>query len=381
METLSRRKSGLFRGIMAVGTIMVCLIALCAYYGYLAFADPFVRVPIRVVGAFPVAEDAELGFGALIDGESRWVDARSGLDYHMFTDRRGARVDRPGQQTPERVDILTIGGSFAYGPGVENEGTFSSILGRETGKTVANVAFSSYGTVQSLQLWRRNRDLRPKYVIYPIIDDHLRRNLSPCAPSLSPYCLPVAHVVFDPATGSPSIAPPPWEHRISAEMRAAFLRDVVFTDRVGLADVLWKARMDLYRIEDLRAYRYDDSPELRRRAAAYLFGLLAREVVDAGARLLVVYIPQINRAGTLLPPSEELQAAIVGQPLSFLDLTPVMAREQAVPGQPPLFIPADRHPSAAGHCVIAEAIRQTWFAADVSSAGAAKEATACGATP
>ncbi len=198
-------------------------------------------------------------------------------------------------------------------------------------------------------------------MIYAIIADHLRRNLSPCAPSISAYCLPVASVTFDAATGKPSIAPPSLRGSIPAGLRGRFLREVVFTDHVGPADVLWKARMDLQRIATLGTFRYEDTPARRQAAADFLLGALAAEVSGSGARLLVVYIPETNRRGVLTPPSDALRAALAGKPLSFLDLTPEIERYQQVAGRPPLFIPGNWHPSPAGHRLIADAIRRTWF--------------------
>jgi len=51
------------------------------------------------------------------------------------------------------------------------------------GRTGANLALAAYGTTQSLQVLRRNLNLKPKLVIYTLISDHLRRNVSSCAPS------------------------------------------------------------------------------------------------------------------------------------------------------------------------------------------------------
>jgi hypothetical protein len=354
-------KHALFNGLaLTIGLLAAAALA-AAYYTWRAYADPFPHLPVRVAGDFPLAADTELGFTGRIDGRTHWLDPRSQLDFHLYTDRRVARVDAPGQQAPGRVQLMTVGGSFAFGYGVENGQTFTAVLGREIGVTVANVAYPSHGTVQALQVWRRNRDRHPRDVIYAIIDDHLRRNLSPCAPSITAYCLPVSHIAFD-ASQRPSIAPPDMGRSMPADLRSRFLTDVVFSDRIGVADVLWKARMDLHRVATLSSFRYDDTPERRQIAMSFLLDTMAAEINAAGGRLLVVYIPETNRRGTLLPPSAALLAAVAGKPLSFLDLTPEMAKYREVAGRPPLFIPGNWHPSPAGHRLIAEAIRRTWFA-------------------
>src|SRR4030095_8016584 len=82
---------------------------------------------------------------------------------------------------------------------VPNDDTFRQILGLELRVSVANLAFASWGTVQSLRVLETHADLRPRVVLYAFIHDHLRRNLSPCAPSTAPICLPVPHVTVDTA--------------------------------------------------------------------------------------------------------------------------------------------------------------------------------------
>ncbi len=53
----------------------------------------------------------------------------SGLRYRVSTDARGDRVDAPGVETPNDVGLLAVGGSYAWGHGVENRETFTSLLG------------------------------------------------------------------------------------------------------------------------------------------------------------------------------------------------------------------------------------------------------------
>ena len=187
--------------------------ALCAILGLGVFYvrarwEPFPRSDLRMEGDWPFQRDDEIGFVAVKNGRTLRRHLTSGLRYHLFTDARGARVNAPGDQTPPRVDLLTIGCSFTWGHGLENEETFTEGLRRRLGVTAANFAMGSYGTVHSLLLLRRHLDLRPRVVVYGFIDDHLRRNLAPCAPSYAPYCLPVAHVGFA-GQGTPTIRPPP----------------------------------------------------------------------------------------------------------------------------------------------------------------------------
>src|SRR5215216_6358964 len=76
--------------------------------------------------------------------------------YNLYTDSRGARVSRPGEQTPGQIDILFIGDSFTWGHGVQNEQTFAAKIANALGLSGANLAMGSYGGPQALQMLRRN---------------------------------------------------------------------------------------------------------------------------------------------------------------------------------------------------------------------------------
>ena len=117
-----------------------------------------IHIPISVEGDWPLEGDKHVGFIRNKNTASYRTDHNTGIGYSMFSDRRGARVNAIGQQTPDSIDILTIGGSFSEGHGMNNEKTFTSILGRKLNVSVANFALGSYGTFQSLQLLERNAD-------------------------------------------------------------------------------------------------------------------------------------------------------------------------------------------------------------------------------
>ena len=119
--------------------------------------------------------DPAIGLRPPPDAATLREHPRSGLAYHVFTDRRRARVNAPGEQTPERVELLTLGGSCAWGHGLENEATFTQRLGERLGAPAANLAFAGFGTVQALQLLEENADLGPRVVVYAFLEDHLRR--------------------------------------------------------------------------------------------------------------------------------------------------------------------------------------------------------------
>ena len=126
----------------------------------------------------------------------------------MFTDSRGARRSHPNAPAASTVDIVAVGGSFTWGHGVESDETFVAQASVRLGLSAANLAVPSYGTVGAIELLRRNRDLSPRFVVYGFIRDHIRRNLSPCAPAYSPFCRDVPFVAFN-EDRAPYIEPPP----------------------------------------------------------------------------------------------------------------------------------------------------------------------------
>ena len=163
------------------------------------------------------------------------IKDRATLAFDVYTDERGARVDGPGRRAAARADIVVVGCSFSWGYALANADTYASRLARELGASVSNFAQPSYGTVQSLQMLKRNRDLAPKLFVYGIIAHHSERNVSPCAPSYYPFCLDVSHVEWDRAgqapdrragerRRAPAGAPPDRELLRSGELAGAWRR-------------------------------------------------------------------------------------------------------------------------------------------------------------
>jgi hypothetical protein len=131
--------------LIAIPVLCVSMI-LAGYCGYVSHQAK-TKIDLRIDGDWPVVADAVLGFSAAKNASTLRRYIRRGLAYNLFTDERGARVNTSGQQTQDRVEILTVGGSFSWGHGVENEKTFTELLGRRLAAPVANFAYGSYGTV------------------------------------------------------------------------------------------------------------------------------------------------------------------------------------------------------------------------------------------
>jgi hypothetical protein len=348
-------KCAVFGIITAISSAALCAALGLGVFYVRARWEPFPRSDLRMEGDWPLQRDDEIGFVAVKNGRTLRRHLASGLRYHLFTDNLGARVNTPGNQTARRVDLLTIGCSFSWGHGLENEDTFTEGLRRRLGVTVANFAMGSYGTVHSFLLLRRHLDLRPRVVVYGFIDDHLRRNLSPCAPSYAPFCAPVAHVTFA-GNGTPAIQPPPWS-LFSAELNRRFHEEITMTDRFSMRDVLWRARVDLLRVRESRAVAFSDNPAKRTASVTWLMERLAEEARSVGAALLVAYIPALSPGEAGSPP-EALVSAAQRHGATLVDLGPRVRQYHAREPGSTLVLAQDGHPNAAAHALVAEALER-----------------------
>src|SRR5689334_21837108 len=61
--------------------------------------------PIRVEGGPNISYDPEMGFVPTPNSSTQRTDSPT-LSYHIYTDRRGARVSRLGKQSADKLDVL-----------------------------------------------------------------------------------------------------------------------------------------------------------------------------------------------------------------------------------------------------------------------------------
>jgi hypothetical protein len=345
------RSPRLLAALTALFALAACAAVVVVYYALRARA--YSSLDLVLEGDFPIEADEEMGFVPIRNGASVRRHPRTGLAYTLYTSDRRARVSARGEPTPSAVDLMTIGCSFSWGHGVENPETFTSLLAGRHGLRAANLAFSSYGTVQAVQMLERNRDLAPSVVVYGVIQDHMKRNLSPCAPVYGPACLPFAWVDFD-ARERPFLHPPNNDdYDFSRRFwDAFFFRRGSWARRLGVALEADVRRLAGAPPED------DGGPERRGAAMAFLLERMRAASRSAGAPLVIVYIPYLERGGTQ-PPSAALARALSGiaaADVTVVDLTAALARHYSDPASPSLRFARDRHPNAAAHALIAGAL-------------------------
>jgi hypothetical protein len=358
--SLSAPKLALFRLVLVAIPLSVA-VAAAAWYGHVV-TRPFMTLDVRQYGDNDLAFDRGIGFVRPPHATTRRT--QPGIDYTIHTDRLGARVNAAGVETPARVTILTVGCSFSEGHGMANESTYTERLGRVFRVPVANFAVGSYSGVQSLLSLRRHASLAPKVVVYGLIEDHLRRDLDPCAPSFFPACLHVPTVGgFD--RGEPAIVPVDATGLAGVELSDALMK---LRDHPGMIDrTVLGLRAAWHDFHDWRdpavvAAQAQMSDANQLRGEQFVLQQMARDADAMGATLVVLYMGRLDglpaddpsRGWRPLPPA--LVASLPPR-VVFIDSTPAVAHYYAThPGQSLTLTAADDHPNADAHALFAQLI-------------------------
>lgn len=300
-----------------------------------------------------IQEDPEVGYSVRPDIAYRHTVAPV---YQVYTNNIGARVQRKGLHSPSEVDLLAIGDSYTWGHGVNDEETFINILGREKRLTVSNLGVPGFGLTGCLLRFKKFLSLKPKIVIFLLIENDIDRALQPCAPSWSPYCLRVPFVDFH-TTGSPFIRPPaptPPEHY-------QYTRAILTEHPFGLRDIVWAVRRDFLRISrkdqdsvNVR-YRPHQRGTYKEKALDFLLGEMARACRSASAKFVITYIPVVD---DIKPASEEFRRTVQKyadeRDVFYVDLTGPFMNHVKLYGKETLMAwGVDVHPSETSHRLIA----------------------------
>lgn len=346
-------RNKIFFVMMFMLLLLAFLVMFFGYFTYRAYKNPFAKLNIHYLGGLPFEGDDEIGYVSVKNASI--VEVSEGGNYHIYSDKRRARASSKDYQTPSSVDIITLGCSFAYGYRVENKYTFTEKLGREFNVSVANFALCGYGTVQSLQMLKRNIDLRPKVVIYAFITDHIRRNLSSVVLNNSPFCRIVSFIDFN-ENKEPFIHPPRFE-LLDPKLFNKFEEEILYSkEGFGLNDVLWRARTDLYHLKEWRNIQYPNDPLSRKASLAYLINEMSATVNRIGAKLIIVYLPHFGK-GHIEPPPEELLTSL-NDDILFMDMSPKLTEYYKNENSSSLTIPGDyAHPGQLGHALIAQELQ------------------------
>ena len=344
-----------FGAATAALTVVACALVAFAYFAWRG--SRFEHLPMVVDGDWLMVRDDEMGFVPRPNAASEIRNIEDGYRFHVYTDRRGARVNAPGAQTGDAVDVMTVGCSFTWGAGIENEQTYAQRLGGALDASVANFAMGSFGSVQSFLMLLRNADLKPKVVVYGFIPDHLRRNVAPCAPNYVPLCAPVAYLQRD---GDQVVLQPPHMEIFSPEDNQAFIAEVAMRNPAGLGALFrraeWAARIAWLDWRH-REIEVDQSPETAALALKVMVGAMADEAAKIGAKLVVLHMPYLVRGRVDAAP-QALRDAIAGRDLTFVDFAPVAADFYARDPNGTLVLGQDPHPNPLAHQMIADTLAE-----------------------
>lgn len=329
-------------------TVLFSVIVL-GIYGYYVIRPYSGEKIVEIEGDYTIEDDSIIGFVPKKNGKSWRHHMDNDLQYHLYTDKRGIRVNSPGIQTPDSVDLVTIGCSFSWGHGIESNKTYTSILSDNLKIKTANLAMGSYGTVQSLLFLQRNIDLKPKVIVYGFISDHIRRNLSTCAPNYAPICLSPAYIDFD-EKKLPYIHSPIDAH--SVEKNRLFYNDVncknfdfnqfIWGIKVGVRKLF--RRSNQISIDSISSYR----------STQFLIGELIKTAKSINAKLIIMYIPRMRPDLTTSAPHELTSS--LSEDTYFLDLFPLIKEYYNSVHNSSLMLP-DGHPNEIAHELIAKELQ------------------------
>ena len=306
---------------------------------------------LRITGGWFLLETPEVGVRVAPDVAVRYEEPPRRVDFHIYSDGEGLRVREKGARIQSPVDVLLVGGSFFFGWGVEAEDSVGEKLALLSGLRVANGAIPAVGVESSLRTVQRLRGLEPRVVIYGFIDDHLRRAVCPCAATISPFCQAVPYVAFD-DDGRP-VARDPVQSVFAPTNATRSTFEAVLRDGSVWATGYWGFRGALGLLYQRAALTCPEDPQARESAFLFSVGRLSKAVQEAGAALIVVYIPPLGYAGAT--PSLRLEALRNRPDLRLVDLRLAVMDHYMDPRRAgrSLVLERDFHPSAAAHDLFA----------------------------
>lgn len=351
-------KKILFFGMTSTFVLLVVFLFTVVIYAVVIVLNPLPRTGVQYKGDKPYEFDSETGIAARKSASLEMLQPNQGEGYFtVYTDDRGSRVDRPGIRHPGGTDVMVLGCSFSWGSGFENEKTYSSILARKSGLHVTNMAVNSFGTTTSYRTFTQNHDLNPKYVVYGFIADHLRRNLSPCAPSVVPICWNQIYVTFD-EFKVPALKPV--QNQPFKELYLDYVDEIAMTSRPGIRDIGWRFRLDLHSVLYGNEFEFENTAELRLKAFGALLRGMIQQADAIGAEFILMRIPDdLAENGNFATPEEVVVAlkelpAEMREKVRYLDLEPAVQRHyRNNPGRS-LRFQNDGHPNETMHAIMAE---------------------------
>lgn len=392
------RRMMLFRavGTTAVLLILVFILESAAFAGLVHFDRIFRQMAGEWGGPTTnFVEDLDLGFRRPPDstwsGRPRsdmavlWnLPMRPPHPLTFTTDSRGFR----NRKEMDRADVVLIGDSYVEGHYVDDGETTAAALEELSGRAVANLGQSGYGTLQELEVLRKfGLPLRPRVVAWfffegnDLYDDQEFENMILYLRENETFDTAESNKIAHDQGGKTRS----WSERWGSFRKASFTTHAFRSLRRLSHAVVPNGTPSFGWFQDdtgrhHRLYFYDyallefTDYEKERFAVTREALLSARRECEAqGARLMVFFIPMKFRVygdHCSFPPyspcaawepwnlADRFADFCRTEGIDFVDLTPPM-RAAAAEGRL-LYAPEDSHWNAAGHRFVAEQVREAW---------------------
>lgn len=258
------------------------------------------------------------------------------LDYRVTMNARGDRSTREyADRAPAGTRrVVVVGDSYTFGVGVDDDQTFCARLERKTGAEVVNLGMPGYSVAQMhLRMVMDGLPRRPDVVVLALIGDSFRRATLGWSDNGTPRPRFELHGdrLVRPAFPLPRPLPVGAQVPVSGGLRLA---------RALRRDETWPLGAAIVR---------EAAATARAAGARFVLAYLASEgeggsEADEGPVPFAATSPAFAEER---PPTYATLALDLGVP--FVDTTRGFAR-----GGAGLFIPIDKHPSAAGHALLAD---------------------------
>lgn len=331
-----------------IAVLVSCgLFSLAGFAVFVLISPPRTDFPLELFEGSAYEADPSAGYRLRMNVAKK--DVAGSVMFDVFTDSRGARINKPGEAVTDPA-VVTIGCSQSFGQGIQNEKTFTQLLGI----SAVNLSVPSYGTASSLARLRSVANLHPKFVIYALWADHFYRNVQPCIEIGGPLCIERPYVRF--ASSQPQIAIPHTTEADFLRARDWFMQTSArtgayrnfFTDMKWTAAVLW---------HQLSVKVIPDLPFADRLVAMnYLLGEMKAATDAMGAKLLVVYLPYYQGEEAIEDTPQGLVSFLQTKGIAYISMADAFRdmRNKKVS----IAQASDMHLSEAAHERIAREIRQ-----------------------
>jgi hypothetical protein len=274
-----------------------------------------------------------------VDEAARTAPYAVALEY----DERLCRLGAARERDPAVPRGLVVGDSFAEGQGVRARDTFSSVLARELPGPVEVIGCGRRGLDFPAihEFFDRQLDLDPDVVVYAmVLNDPVRsQEFDARQAYLDDWIMDQRRMLSEGVTRPPR---PPgfWEPRL-----VAWVGESVERIRVGRETLRWYR--DMYGEPNRAGWAATQAHVVQMRA----------EARARGAELVVVLLPLLIDLEGDYPfegVSRDIAAAFAARGVPFHDVTPALRGHRTAA----LWVhPADRHPNARAHRLIARDLR------------------------